>query len=366
MELATKVIDAGAASILLIDEAQDELVFKVSHGTRGPMLRQQRMPMDEGIGGWVARTGKPVIANNARADSRFSHRVDVRTGFLTQSIAAVPLNIKGQTIGVLEVLNKYSGSGFNQEDIQLMSYIATQAAIAIENARLYEQLREERDQMVKAQEDFRRELIRNLRDGPFHLLSAIGMGLDYLDRLSVNPNPEVLRNEISALRNLVHQAARDAKNTLFDLHPFILESQGLIAVLEQYVNQLRLANNFTVHFNAAETINATTKMANTIFSIVQEAINNIKRHANADNVWISLEVRRGQLTVIVRDDGQGYELNAPQSEVAKQMSFGLQNIRERAALIEAELQIESRTKMPNRGTVIRLTLPWSSEQMPEK
>jgi signal transduction histidine kinase len=361
MELATKVIDAGAASILLIDETRDELVFKVSHGSRGPMLRQQRIPMEEGIGGWVARTGKPVIANNARSDARFSHRVDVRTGFLTQSIAAVPLTIKGRTIGVLEVLNKYSGSGFNQEDIQLMSYIATQAAIAIENARLYENLREEREQIVRTQEDFRRELIRNLQDGPFHLLSAIGMGLDHLERLSANPNPEVLRNEISALRNLVHQAARDAKTTLFELHPFILESQGLVAALEQYVNQLRLADGFTIHFKAAEAITCEPKIAGAIFSIVQEAINNTKRHANADNIWISLELRRAQLIVSVRDDGQGFELNTLNSEANKRMTFGLQNMRERAALIEAELQIESRPKAPNRGTVIRLILPWSAE-----
>src|SRR6185503_285685 len=116
MLLAANVIDAGAASLMLIDEEREELVFEVSHGSRSKMLRQQRIPLDEGIAGWVARNGYPVIVNDARTDSRFSHRVDVRTGFLTQSIAAVPLKIKGRIIGVLEVLNKYSGAGFNQED----------------------------------------------------------------------------------------------------------------------------------------------------------------------------------------------------------------------------------------------------------
>jgi GAF domain-containing protein len=166
MELATRLIDAGAASIVLIDQATNELEFKVSHGHQGPTLRQQRIPMDEGIAGWVARNGRPVIANNARADTRFSQRVDVRTGFLTQSIAAVPLKVKGRIIGVLEVLNKYSTSGFNQDDIELMNFIAMQAAIAIENARLYQQACDERDHLVKAYEEIWRKLSHSLEEGP--------------------------------------------------------------------------------------------------------------------------------------------------------------------------------------------------------
>ena len=171
MHLAAEVVDAGAASLMLIDEEQRELVFEVSLGSRSHVLRQQRIPLDEGIAGWVARNGQPAIANDARSDPRFSHRVDVRTGFLTQSIAAVPLKVKGRVIGVLEVLNKYSETGFDQQDVQLMSAIAAQSAIAIENARLYQQVRQERDHIIEAQEEVRWELNRKLHDGPVQLLS---------------------------------------------------------------------------------------------------------------------------------------------------------------------------------------------------
>ncbi len=99
MQLAADIIDAGAASLMLVDEEKDELVFEVSHGSRSQTLRQLRIPRDEGIAGWVASNGQPVIVNDARTDTRFSHRVDVRTGFLTQSIAAVPLKIKGRISG---------------------------------------------------------------------------------------------------------------------------------------------------------------------------------------------------------------------------------------------------------------------------
>jgi signal transduction histidine kinase len=355
MQLAADVIDAGAASLMLIDEDREELVFEVSHGSRSKMLRQQRIPLDEGIAGWVARNGYPVIVNDARTDPRFSHRVDVRTGFLTQSIAAVPLKIKGRIIGVLEVLNKYSGAGFNQEDVRLMSSIAAQAAIALENARLYQQVRQERDHIIKAQEDIRRELARKLHDGPVQLLSAISMSLDHLERLN-EVKPEAVHNEINALRNLVRQATRDARNVLFELRPLILETQGLGAALAEYVEQLRNAESFTIHLKTIEVVSYDPKIAGTIFSIVQEAFNNIKRHANARNVWVSLELKNNRFVVTIRDDGEGFDVEKTDASYDKRGSFGLLNMRERAQLIEAELHLQSRTEPPNRGTIIQLTL----------
>ena len=358
MQLAANVIDAGASSIMLIDENQKELVFEVSHGAGSQMLRQQRIPLDEGIAGWVARHGQPVISNQARTDPRFSHRVDVRTGFLTQSIAAVPLRIKGRIIGVLEVLNKYSGNGFSQEDVQLMSSIAAQAAIAIENARLYQQVRQERDQIIRAQENVRREMARNLHDGPVQLLAAISISLDHLERLN-QVQPAAVRNEIEALRNLVHKATRDTRNVLFELRPIILETQGLVAALDQYVTFLQNAESFTVHFEFVEDIDLNIQAASTIFSIIQEAINNIKRHAEARNVWLSLEMRKYHFIVTIRDDGLGFKVDEVIGHYDQHNSLGLLNMRERAELIDAELRIESHIEQPNRGSMVQIILPLS-------
>jgi signal transduction histidine kinase len=358
MQLAADVIDAGAASLMLIDEEHQELVFEVSHGSRGPMLRQHRIPLDEGLAGLVARNGYPVIVNDARTDPRFSHRVDVRTGFLTQSIAAVPLKIKGRVIGVLEVLNKYSGTGFNEEDVRLMSSIAAQAAIAIENARLYQQVRQERDYIIKAQEDIRRELARKLHDGPVQLLSAISMSLDHLERLN-EVKPEAVHNEINALRNLVRQATRDARNVLFELRPIILETQGLVAALEEYVNQLCNSEKFAIHLKLVNEVRYDIQVASTIFSIIQEAMNNIRRHANARNVWIALDIKNNRFVVTVRDDGEGFDVNKMEESYDKRGSFGMLNMRERAQLIDAEVQIQSRMEAPNRGTTVLLSVPLS-------
>jgi signal transduction histidine kinase len=353
MQLATDVMDAGASSLMLLDEETGELVFEVSHGGRGDILLRQRMSIDEGIAGWVVRHGKPLVANDVRADSRFNPYVDVRTGFLTQSIAAVPLKIKGRTIGVLEVLNKYSG-GFDKEDLRLLVSIGAQAAIAIENARLYASLREEHDHIIQAQEDVRRELARNLHDGTVQMLSAISMSLDHLQRL-LEVRPEAAISELVALRSLVHQAAREARMVLFELRPIILETQGLVPTLESYVKQLNDAEDFSVHFEPAVLQRQfNTRVAGTIFSIVQEAVNNAKRHAAAHNVWVNLATTADTLTVQVRDDGRGFDIASVERSYERRGSFGLLNMRERARLIDGQLDVQSSTESPDQGTTITL------------
>lgn len=358
MELASSLIDAGAASVLLIDETRHELVFKVSHGNQRNALRQHRIPIDEGIAGWVVRHETPVIANNARSDARFSHRVDVRTGFLTQSIAAVPLKAKGRIIGVLEVLNKYSGAGFDQEDINLMNSIASQVAIAIENARLYDQIVDERDRLVQAQETIRRDLIHALEDGPMQFLSAINLSLDHLERLAASANPDVIQNQIGALRNLVNQTTRSIHDMHFELHPAILETHGLAAACEQVANHLNKTAGFTAHFTGPDQdIDYDPNINRAIFSIIQEAINNIERHAHAKNMWLSLAINQTHFVATIKDDGRGFDTGQIETMLNQHAAYGLLNMQQRAAEISATLQINSKIKAPGQGTIVQLSVP---------
>jgi signal transduction histidine kinase len=357
MELAASVLNASAASLMLIDEKTNELVFEVSHGDSSEALRSHRMGLNEGIAGWVAAHCEPTIVNDVTQDPRFNRRVDARTGFLTRSIAAVPLQIKGKTIGVLEVLNKHNEEQFDKEDIQLMLTIAGQAAIAIENARLYKSLREERDRIIKAQEEIRRELARNLHDGTVQLLAAIAMSMEHLERL-LKFQPEAAYAELEALRRMVCQATRQARLVLFELRPIILETQGLVPTLRYYVEQLRESETFAIHFTAdQDDPPLDPKATPTIFAIVQEAINNAKRHANARNVWLTLTTEGDTCKFSVRDDGQGFGVDTIEQDYAQRGSFGLLNMRERAELIEGKLTITSSTKLPDRGTVVTLEVP---------
>lgn len=359
IQLAASVINAAASSLMLVDEKKHELIFKAAYGVKGSLLRSQRIAIHEGIAGWVARHGEPIIANDVSQDPRFSRRVDVRTGFLTRSILAVPMQLRGKTIGVLEVLNKNDDEGFDEEDMRLLLTLAAEAAIAIENARLYQSLREERDRILTAQEEVRHELNRKLHDGTVQLLAAIAMGIDHVERL-LQIKPEAVYVELEALRKLTRQAMRDARMILFELRPVILESQGLVPALQRYVEQLQQSEPFQVHLATVEFDKPVDRqVAGAIFAIVQEAVNNTRKYAKANNLWIQLAEADNHLVVHVEDDGVGFNLVAVERGYEEKDSFGLLNMRERATLIEGELRIESCEVMPDQGTIVTLRVPLS-------
>ncbi len=141
---------AAASSVLLLDEESQELYFEFADGDVGQALKKVRIGLDEGIAGWVARNGEPVIVNNVASDQRFHRAVDQETGFTTRSIMCAPLIVHSKTIGVIEVLNKLDGSDFDSQDLEALVSVASTAAMAIENARLHEALLDGYKRTVRA------------------------------------------------------------------------------------------------------------------------------------------------------------------------------------------------------------------------
>lgn len=142
MEAATKLMDAEAGSLLLIDPARRELFFEVALGQRGERVKEVRLAIGEGIAGWVAQTGKPLIVDDVQKDPRFARKVDRKTQFVTRNMICVPVKIKGRTIGVLQAINKKNQGRFSKGDLEDFSSLANQVAIAIENANLYKELKD--------------------------------------------------------------------------------------------------------------------------------------------------------------------------------------------------------------------------------
>ena len=136
-------------------------------------LEGKRMPADKGIAGWVATHREALIVDDVNRDDRYYRNIAQDYDFTTTSILCVPLIAKGRVIGVLQVLNQEPGKYFNAEDQEILSTFAAQSAVAIENARLYQSLREERDRIIAIEEDVRRRLARDLHDGPAQMLAAV-------------------------------------------------------------------------------------------------------------------------------------------------------------------------------------------------
>ena len=149
LHAAERVTGGAAASVILIDEAADELVFEVATGEKGKILRGMRFPRGKGVAGWVAEKGKPTIVNDVQVDDRFLKEIDEISKFKTKSLLCMPLLAKGKTIGAVEVVNKRSGGVFDEKDIEVLQSLSNLVAVAIENARLYGQLRMENRALKK-------------------------------------------------------------------------------------------------------------------------------------------------------------------------------------------------------------------------
>lgn len=152
MKHANRVVSSVASTLMLLDEETGELVFSVPTGPKENELIDIRIPPGEGIAGWVAKHEKSLLIPDVKADSRFYGKIDEISGFETKSILCIPLIAKTKMIGVLEVINKLDGTCFTEKDELLMNLFGYQAAVAIENARLCEELKTQLENGKRAEE----------------------------------------------------------------------------------------------------------------------------------------------------------------------------------------------------------------------
>jgi len=140
MKSAEEVAHAESSSLMLLDEDAKELVFEVATGEKGQEVSRLSVPLGSGIAGHVAQTGEIVVVNDVSKDPRFYSQIDKTVGFQTRSLLCVPLKARDKIIGVLEVVNKSGEETFTDDDVELCTALAGQASIAIDNARLYQEL----------------------------------------------------------------------------------------------------------------------------------------------------------------------------------------------------------------------------------
>lgn len=141
IESTMKTLNTEAGSIMLLDTQTGELFFDTALGDKGDEIKTIRLPKGQGIGGWVIQNKKPLIINDVQGDKRFYKDADTKSGFKTRNMMCVPLITKHKTIGVFQIINKKEGD-FTDDDLELLIALSNQIAIAIENALLYDELRE--------------------------------------------------------------------------------------------------------------------------------------------------------------------------------------------------------------------------------
>lgn len=211
----TRLLGVAATSVVLYDEAGDDLWFAAASGEGSEYVLGMRLAIGQGIAGWVFEHGQPVLVPDTSKDTRWFSGFDRDSGFTTRSILCVPLQAKGQTIGAIEAINKESGP-FDQEDLRLLSLMAAPAATAIENAKLYEALRQGMRKLEETQEQLvqtaKLAAVGELAAGVAHeinnpLTSIIGFTRLLLDDLPVDhqirADLETIDREAARTRQIV-------------------------------------------------------------------------------------------------------------------------------------------------------------------
>ena len=215
--------------------------------------------------------------------------------------------------------------------------------------------------VVDAQESERQRIARDLHDETGQALTAIGMGLRGLSTALINNrNPNQTVKTLRQLETLSADSLQELQRLIADLRPSHLDDLGLPAALRWYAGmvQERTGLKITVQILGEEImISSALKIA--IFRIVQEALNNITKHAQAKEVFIRLEYQPNHVVVSVRDDGIGFNLDTVRMSRSRRPSLGLAGMQERAALVKGQVAIQSK---PGQGTLVEARLPLYSEE----
>jgi signal transduction histidine kinase len=303
-----------------------------------------------GIIGQAIATAEAVIAEEPLTDPELKEFSSLNR---TKSILCVPLRAGFETYGVV-LFASIKPNAFTQEHAELLTIFCNQATIALQNANLYQSLREERDKIVDKEEEARHKLARDLHDGPTQDIAAIAMRLNFA-RLLIERDPTRARLELERLEDLAHRTVKEIRSMLFTLRPVILETEGLVAALNQYADNLRENDNLSVDIDAdryRECLD--TDAQGVVFAILEEAVNNAKKHAQASRIWIRLAVDDDLFVAQVADNGKGFDVKAMERSYRTRGSMGMINLKERAELVEGTLNIES---APGQGTRITLLIP---------
>jgi signal transduction histidine kinase len=310
----------------------------------------------EGVLKRVIDEGEAALTTNVSYDAELGRMIALRNCTAAYCFALRSgLNVYGAMLFAHADPNY-----FNRERMDLLDMIGRQAVIAIQNARLYQDLLEEKERMIEVHEEARKKLARDLHDGPTQSVAAMAMRIN-LTRRMFNKDTKSALDELIKIEELAHRTTKEIRHMLFTLRPLILESQGLKAALLSMAEKTRETYSQNVVIDLNDKIIEDLEMGKqgVIFYIVEEAVNNARKHAAAANIWVRLkELEPGLAMLEIQDDGIGFDVGAVTKAYDQRGSLGMINLRERTELVNGLLNVQSQ---PGGGTFVQVYIPLTEE-----
>jgi len=302
--------------------------------------------------------GEPIVSNDIGYDPELGRVVALRN--CTTSYC-FPLRSGFNVYGALLFAHP-EPNYFGGDRRDLLDILGRQAVIAIQNARLYQDLVEEKERMIEVHEEARKKLARDLHDGPTQSVAAMAMRIN-LARRMIAKDSNSANQELSKIEDLAHRTSKEIRHMLFTLRPLILESQGLAAALQAMADKMFETYSQKVTISVDERVANQLEMGKqgVVFYIIEEAVNNARKHANAGTIAVRLQSVENSMALLeVEDDGVGFDVKAVTQTYDKRSSssLGMINLRERAELVSGVLQIDS---AHGQGTKVQVYIPLTEE-----
>jgi signal transduction histidine kinase len=299
---------------------------------------------------------RPALAYAVKNDPDLSRIVALMT---CSEVYCFPLRSGFSAYGVL-IFGHPERGYFSKDRCEMLDTFGRQAVIAIQNARLYQDLVNERDRMFDVQDEARKKLARDLHDGPTQSVAAIAMRVS-LARRMLEKDPNSASEELSRIEELARRTSKEIRHMLFTLRPLVLESQGLVAALKAMADKTKETYQQNVLIQVEEKLLPELELGkqSVIFFIAEEAVNNARKHAQAPNIWVTLKsLGQGIALLEIVDDGVGFDVKAVNTAYDKRGSLGMINLRERAELVSGLLNIDS---APGKGTRVQVYIPLTED-----
>ncbi len=351
---ALGVVQAGSLTEFMTSGISKEVREKIGN-----------LPEGKGVIGVLVDNPAPLRIANVQSHPRSSgfppHHPQM-TSFL-----GVPISVHGEISGRLYLTNKVGAEEFSERDQAVAIILARQAGLAIMNARLYEsektrltasgELKEAHareklqkelvSRTIEAQEEERRRIARELHDEAGQALTSVMLGLRMIRETD---DDSIIEDQIELVRNQVSEALTRLRRLAAEMRPPALDGLGLISAVRNLTESTGLMKGLNVDFESSDLRGHLQPAAEVVvYRILQEALTNVARHSEAENVSVTIGKRDDEVIAMVEDDGKGFNLDETNG-------LGLLGMRERIELVNGRLKIETK---PGHGTVVVCKVPVS-------
>jgi signal transduction histidine kinase len=352
LEKIRQITGQEAAEIHLLDPNGRTMATKASiGGPQGFTMREEVLVLGECLCGLAVLNDSPVIVPDFQNDERVTRLSCRRFGF--QSAACIPLRVKGRSIGVLTVHGRQPHD-LDAENIELLVAVANQLATAIENARLYAEMEARVEALSRrlqymAVVEERERLGREMHDGLAQTLSLLSIQLGHARSLAKGGDLDGAVAELNEMGRVIDAGYEEVREAITSLRLAAPRGEEWLDWLREYVYDFGLRHELSAEVKLppdSKPVVLPPHQEVHLTRIVQEALNNVRKHAQASQVQMALIPNGRTLTLRIQDDGCGFDLDHTQSRRGR---FGLSTMEERAELAGGKLEIET---SPGQGTTI--------------